>query len=161
MDMHELWERHIVPGAAGGLVATGFMSAFMGLGKVFGWVGTPPPKQITKNAGRKADAEPSALPEPVVRAAWVTAHVSYGMTAGVIYSLVRRFFPPNREAAGLMYGEAFWALNYLGALPLLGLYPAPDEDSNTRAVVMIGAHAVYGVALGRAEGFIRETVKIG
>lgn len=155
MDMPELWKKHILPGALGGLVATAFMSAFMGLGKLFGWMGTPPPKQITQNAGRKADSE------PVMRAAWLPAHVGYGVAAGVAYSLVRRFLPPNREAAGLMFGEAFWALNYLGALPLVGLYPAPDDDSKERTIIMIGAHAVYGVALGRTEGFIRETVEIG
>src|SRR5947209_484597 len=119
--MKDFWRKQLFPGAISGLIATVLMTAWMGMAKAWGLVQTPPPKQITQNAQRQAGGRPSTTPREALHAGWLAAHLSYGMSAGAAYTLVRRFLPGNPVVAGLTYGGAFWALNYIGILPLLGL----------------------------------------
>ncbi|HEX6506048.1 MAG TPA: DUF6789 family protein [Chloroflexota bacterium] len=139
----------IVRGSASGLAATAAMSAVMVAGKRLELLGTPPPKQITQSAGRRAGGNPRSAPEPAFDAAWLAAHASYGAALGVAYTLVRPLLPDKPTTAGLMYGIGVWAANYAGILPLLGLYPTPGEDSTSRQSVMFAAHLMYGAVLGR------------
>jgi hypothetical protein len=64
--------------------------------------------------------------------------------------LARRILPRSTPLAGLAWGGLIWISAYLGALPLLRLYPWPDDDRPSRTAVMIGAHAVYGIVLAEA-----------
>jgi hypothetical protein len=43
---------------------------------------------------------------------------------------------------------AVWAGSYLGLLPAAGILPSATRDYPERNAVMIGAHVVWGAALG-------------
>jgi uncharacterized membrane protein YagU involved in acid resistance len=139
----------LLRGAIAGVLATGAMSVVIALGKVVGLLGTPPPKQVTANAGRQAGIPPRQVPQEAFTLSWLAAHVGFGVTLGVLYSLLRGLMPG--PVGGLIYGGIVWATNYVGILPELGLYPAPQNDSKSRMGVMIVAHAVYGVSLAELE----------
>jgi len=117
-----------------------------------------PPKQIAHRAGKKVGVDISKLPEPAFRTVWLSAHLCYGMACGVGYTLVRRFLPGRPEIRGLVFGEALWAIGYLGFLPGLGLYPPPDDDSSSRIAVMIAAHAIYGVTAAMTEAQLDQSM---
>ena len=85
-------------------------------------------------------------------ARWVAAHLGFGAGAGIAYALGRSLFPRSRVLSGLAFGGAVWGISYVGLMPALGLYPAPDEDDPSRTAVMIAAHAVYGVTLAEVYG---------
>lgn len=63
----------LMRGAASGLMATIAMTGVMYAGKAFGLLHAPPPKQITRNAERKAGAPPSTQPPGTFSVSWVAA----------------------------------------------------------------------------------------
>lgn len=140
----------LVRGSVSGLIGTVLMTAALYAARWLGLMSEEPPKQITKNAERKASVSPHSLPRPVFQASWIGAHVGYGAASGVGYTLVRSLLPRGPALAGLIYGEALWAVNYLGLMPALGLYPDPSRDRSSRTVVMIAAHAIFGVTVAEA-----------
>ena len=149
----------LVRGGVAGAIATGTMSAVIAGAKLGGLVHLPPPKQIAHRAGKKLGFDISKLPEPAFRTLWLGAHLGYGITCGIGYALVvRRFLPGRPEIRGLLFGEALWAIGYLGFLPGLGLYPSPDDDSSSRTAVMIVAHAVYGVTAAITEAELDQSM---
>ena len=70
---------------------------------------------------------------------------------GAVYALVRGVLPRSTVASGLIYGEALWAVSYLGLLPALGLYALPEDRTLSQTAVMMAAHAVYGVTVAEAD----------
>lgn len=136
----------LVRGAAAGFVATGAMSLAMLSGRAFGFLWTPPPKQITANVAREAGAN-HPKQDPGFNLGWVVAHFSFGSSWGAAYGLIRPQLPTSAPMAGLITGEFIWATNYAGILPAIGLYPPPQSDYKPRAILMIAAHAVYGLTL--------------
>ncbi len=149
----------LVRGGVAGVIATGTMSAVIAVAKLAGLVHLVPPKQIAQRAGKKVGVDISKLPEPVFRALWLSSHLGYGTVCGIGYTLVvRRFVPGRPEIRGLLFGEALWAIGYLGFLPGLGLYPPPDDDSSSRTAVMIVAHAVYGVTVAITEAELDQSM---
>lgn len=137
----------ITRGALSGLGATVPMSAVMAAGKFAGLLPATPPKQITANAARKAGAEPEEASDSGFHASWVAAHLGYGVAMGVCYSLLRPMFPKADWKTGVAFGGVVWAVNYLGMLPALGLFPPPKDSSHAQTLVMITAHAVFGASL--------------
>lgn len=135
----------VIRGAAGGVVATAVMSAFMWAASKVGLLHTPPPKEITARAENHSGLQPPD--HKSFTASWWAAHFGYGAGCGVLFALVRRFLPGSDPAAGLLFGGIVWAVSYLGVMPALDLYPAPDDDSSSRTATMIAAHAVFGVSL--------------
>lgn len=133
--------------AGSGVVATGAMTLFMGAAKASGHLRKPPPKHITVRAAQRIGLKPHKAPQQAVTAAWLAAHVGYGMASGVVYGILRGVLPRSAWVSGLIYGGGLWAISYLGLMPALGLYPFPNEDYNSRVVAMIAAHGVYGVTL--------------
>lgn len=147
----------LVRGAISGAIATGTMSLVIAGGKATGLVQMPPPKQISKQAGKLMGVDLSKLPEPAFRAVWLSAHLGYGVVCGSGYALIRGALPGGTAIRGLLFGGALWGVGYLGALPALGLYPPPEDDSSARTAVMIAAHAVYGTTLAAMESTLEPT----
>ncbi len=101
-----------------------------------------PPKQITQNAasGELTDDQADALS--------LTAHFGFGATAGAGFSTFAGQSGLHPAAEGALYGLAVWGGAYLGLLPESGLFQRATEDRKSRTAVMIGAHLVWGAALG-------------
>lgn len=139
-----------VRGAIGGGIATLVMTATMAAGKRVFRFGSQPPRLITRNVLSRFGLSPGD-PKTTEPVSWMTTHELFGMTCGAGYVLVRPLLPSSRYAAGLAFGGAVWAVSYLGYLPALNLYPAPEDDRRSRLGVMVIAHAVYGVVLAEVE----------
>lgn len=142
-------------GALSGAVATVPMTVVILGGRTLAGFRTPPPVEITHRISQRAGL-PSPRSEGGFRLFWLTGHIGYGAGCGVLYVLVRRWLPRAPVPAGLIAGGAVWGVSYLGYLPALSLYPSPEEDSRDRTLVMIAAHAVYGVALAMIERLVCE-----
>jgi uncharacterized membrane protein YagU involved in acid resistance len=135
-------------GAAAGVAATGTMTAFLETAKGLGFLSVEPPKQITAAVEQKTGMH--VAPSDDFTARWLSAHTAFGAGAGLVFGLARRALPKSSAAAGLLYGGAVWASMYPLALPLAGLYPKPEDDSEPRAWSIAIAHLVYGVSLALA-----------
>jgi putative membrane protein len=144
----------VARGAVAGLAGTAAHSAVMAGGKATGLMQTPPPKEITANLLEKSgiDETPSG---PGFTAAWTSNHVAYGVGTGILYDLIRPMLPASPTVAGLLFGGAVWAASYFKLMPELGLHPSVEEDSKSRQLVMVLAHAAYGVALAEADDRLR------
>lgn len=136
-------------GLLAGVAATLPMTAVIAAGRAAGWLGTPPPEEITANAAARGKVGDELSP-PAFDVAWFAAHLGYGGLCGAVYSSLRSHLPASDLAAGLAYGLAVWAVSYGGLVPALGLYPSPRRDLPSRIAVMIAAHAVFGVSLAEA-----------
>ena len=128
-----------IAGSIAGAVATIPMTAMM---NAFERWEDLPPQRITENAAE------GVLNEEQAEALSITAHFSLGAAAGAGYSGIagETGLPPVAE--GAVYGLAVWGGAYLGVLPHSGLYPSPEHDKKSRTLLMIGAHVVWGAALG-------------
>jgi putative membrane protein len=128
-----------IAGSIAGAVATVPMTAVM---KAFENWDDLPPRIITEKAvaGTLDNEETEALS--------VTAHFGFGATAGAGYAAFagQSGLPPAAE--GALYGLAVWGGAYLGLLPETGLFPRATDDRKSRTLVMVGAHVVWGAALG-------------
>ncbi len=119
-------------------------------GRMLAGFRTPPPVEITRRISHSVGL-PRPRSEGGFRLYWLSAHVGYGAGCGVLYTLGRRWLPGHPVPAGLIAGGTVWAVSYLGYLPAFSLYPSPEDDANDRTMVMIAAHAVYGIALAETE----------
>jgi len=137
-----------------GAVATFPMTIVILGGRKAAGFRTPPPVEIAHRISRRAGI-PRPRSEGGFRLFWLAAHIGYGAGCGMLYVLVRRWLPSHPAPAGLIVGGAVWGVGYLGYLPLLSLYPAPEDDAPDRTLVMIAAHAVYGLALAETERRVR------
>jgi uncharacterized membrane protein YagU involved in acid resistance len=142
----------VLRGGVSGIVATLLMTGVMYAGKWAGLLETPPPKEITAHAGRKAAVPPEDVPDSTFDVTWVAAHFGYGAACGALFGLLIPVLPRRAWFSGLLYGGVLWAIGYLKVLPQLGLYPHFSKDSSSRTAVMIAAHAVYGMTLAEASG---------
>ena len=132
-------------GMLAGTLATLPMTAVIAAGRATRLLITPPPVQITARAQRKTGVGDDVT-GPAFQARWLGAHFGFGGLLGALYALARPALPGNTLLAGLLYGLIAWAANYLGAMPALGLYPWPKDDSRGRTAVMVAAHFVFGLA---------------
>ncbi|GAC1402006.1 MAG: hypothetical protein NVSMB52_15910 [Chloroflexota bacterium] len=146
----------VVRGSLAGIGATTAMTAVIYAGKAVGLLHTPPPQQITKNAQDSVGISRSQQSDETFNASWLAAHLGYGAGSGAGYTILRDLLPGNTITRGLIFGGSVWAVSYLGVMPALGLYPWPSEDSTSRTVVMIAAHAVFGVSLAEVEEWLRN-----
>src|SRR5680860_1178103 len=137
-------------GAVSGVVATVPQTIPIVAAQRLNLIRTPPPVQISDRIASLTDVLPERS-EPGFTPVWLGAHIGYGAGCGVVYALVRRLLPRSVPVAGLIFGGGVWGVSYLGFLPALRLYPAPDDDSHPRVGVMILAHAVFGLALARVD----------
>jgi uncharacterized membrane protein YagU involved in acid resistance len=128
-----------IAGSIAGAVATVPMTAVM---KALDRWEDLPPQRITENAAA------GSLDAGEAKAVSMTAHFGFGATAGAGYAAFggQSGLPPVAE--GALYGLAVWGGAYLGLLPGSGLYPSATDDRKSRTLVMVGAHLVWGAALG-------------
>jgi uncharacterized membrane protein YagU involved in acid resistance len=106
-----------------------------------------PPSEIvgvlTEHAGL---ADQITQPEHV--ALTTLAHFGYGAATGALYAPLARALKPPAVAGGAAFGLGVWGASYLGLLPALGVLRPATEHPARRNALMIGAHVVWGVALG-------------
>lgn len=138
-----------------GSLATIPMTVVILAGRRLSGFRTPPPVEITRRLSRRAGISPPRS-KGGFRVFWLAGHIAYGAACGALYTRLRRRLPGDPVVAGLLAGGAVWGVSYLGYLPALSLYPAPEDDSSDRTLVMIAAHAVYGVALAETEHRLRR-----
>ncbi|MBA2468114.1 MAG: hypothetical protein H0V37_01765 [Chloroflexia bacterium] len=145
----------ILRGAISGVCATVPMTVPIITARRIGLIGTAPPVQISANIAARTPLLPKRRHEGFP-ATWIAAHFGYGAACGTVYALVTPALPRRPAAKGLIFGALVWAVSYLGYLPAMKLYPAPDDDAPPRTAVMIAAHAVFGLALGHTEQWLRS-----
>ncbi|HSL23329.1 MAG TPA: DUF1440 domain-containing protein [Vicinamibacterales bacterium] len=154
-------------GATAGLVATAPMTAAMTLLHRM----LPheeryplPPRQIVDNAALQSSAEeitPGQAHHPGERhtglepardderaGVALAAHFAFGAMAGSAYGLIARTRPSSPALAGIAYGLMVWTSQYLGVLPAAGLLSNAKNHPARRNALMIGAHVIWGAALG-------------
>lgn len=147
----------IVQGALSGLAATAPMTGAM----LWGHRKLPwreryplPPKQITMTLAREAGIA-EKLNHEEQTALTAAAHFGYGATMGAMYAVVC-----GRERAGaltgVLFGATVWAGSYLGLLPALGILARATSHPLRRNLLMIGAHFVWGAALGESLRAIQD-----
>ena len=84
------------------------------------------------------------------------AHFSYGTSVGALFGLVAPRDLGKSIVAGVGYGLLVWAGSYLGLLPALGLHRPATREPAERNALMIGAHVVWGAALGALAPVLRR-----
>ena len=136
--------RKLVLGAAAGAAATFVMQGMLEQGQKHIPEGTPPIKQ---DPGEFM-LENVPLPEKLKPLAAKSLHLGYGITAGVIWSLL----PHSRwrVAEGAALGLGVWAAGYLGWLPATKLMPPITEHTPKQIAVPVVEHALFGVAVAKA-----------
>lgn len=142
--------RSNIAGILAGLIATAPMTAFM----EYAHHQLPlterqalPPRTITL---RVVDALhiKGYLDQKRRKALTVASHFAFGAAAGSLFGPIARTLKGSNTAKGAAYGVAVWAVNYLGILPAFGLTKSAANESPRRTALMVGAHVVWGVALG-------------
>ena len=136
----------LLRGAAAGAVATAPMSAVMlGAGKL-GLMGEQPPEAITKEAIAEATGtEPQGATSDALAS---LAHVGFGLASGAVYAALPKPDALPAPVSGMAFALAVWTASYAGWVPKFGALPHAEYDRNDRVAVMIGAHLVFGAALG-------------
>jgi Family of unknown function (DUF6789) len=132
---------------SGGAIATVAMSAVMVAGDRLGLMSEQPPTVVTSSALRTAGVERPAAAASLIAP---VAHLGFGAFGGLLYAGVRRLVPGAPGGMlGVAFGLAVWAASYRGWIPALGILPPPESDERGRPAVMVAAHVVYGLVLGR------------
>jgi hypothetical protein len=147
-------------GAVAGFVGTLTMSLLMLPANWIGLLGTQPPRRITDRLV-ESTGRPWRASERDRRIGTTIVHLGIGVGAGAGLGAVRelRILAPLNPITGAALGSAFWAINYIGIAPALGLLPIPTRDRPGRPVVMLAANALFGaVTATLIEGALaRET----
>lgn len=131
-----------IAGSIAGAVATVPMTAVM---RAFEHQQDLPPRVIAENA---AGGAMEGLSEDTRDKLSMTAHFGFGAAAGAGFGAVAGQTGLPAVAEGALYGVALWGASYLGVMPAAGLYKPATEDKGSRTLMMIGAHLVWGAALG-------------
>jgi putative membrane protein len=106
-----------------------------------------PPRRVTERAAAKVDLHDD-MTEGQKKAATGVAHFAYGAGAGAVYGALSPLLPFDPVLNGVAYGLGVWTGSYLGLMPALGLHPSATDEPAGRNALMIGAHLVWGAALG-------------
>lgn len=85
------------------------------------------------------------------------AHFVYGSTAGILYSKIFESRKMSVPSKGFLFGLTFWAANYLGLTPALGLRAAGTRMPIRRNLMMLAAHAVWGSMLAFSEDLLNRS----
>jgi hypothetical protein len=139
--------KRILVGAVAGAAATGPQSLVVwGLARAGVYHQPPPPEQVAE-----AVAEPvvdiNKLPDEWQLPVKLAQHVAFGAGCGAAFGLVTGIVRPT-TVAGVLAGLGIWKASYDGWIPALGIMPPPQQDERGRALSMVLAHIVYGLALG-------------
>ncbi len=150
----------LLAGALAGALSTVAMSAVMLGAKRAGATGELPPERITRRAIDAVPVEP--LDDHTEDAIAAVAHFSFGAGAGALFGLLTTRTVAARGSlaiaafSGMLYATGIWLVSYQGWVPALGIMPAASGDRRGRVVTMLGAHWVYGAALGILARLLRR-----
>jgi putative membrane protein len=75
----------------------------------------------------------------------LASHFGYGIGAGELYSYLAQKVKAPVPVKGLSFGAALWAVSYIGWIPVAGYRPSAPRLSTKRNIMMIAAHAVWGL----------------
>gem|GEM_PF-3308579 len=134
--------------ALAGMAATGAMSVVMLGARRLGLIDRQPPEEITQQVSDRTGSPIRGLP---LRIAATVAHLAFGAVGGMVFASLLRLTGPVGSPVRLAvtYGLSIWFVSYRHALPAWGLVRSDREAGVTRDVVMLAAHVVYGLVLGR------------
>lgn len=149
---------HVLAGFLSGLAATVPMSAVMEAGHaklpLHRRYSLPPPR-IEERARRKVGLSRGGRTADH-RALAIVLHFAFGGSAGAVYGGVADRLPGPVLAKSVVFGVGVWAASYLLGLPaLLGLERHAVHEPAQRNALMIGAHVVWGAALGATFELLR------
>jgi uncharacterized membrane protein YagU involved in acid resistance len=88
------------------------------------------------------------------------SHFVFSMVSGALYAMIRKQISYDSSRArigmGALFGLVVWAVSYAGWMPLLKFRASACSMPRRRNFLMLGAHVVWGVALGYAENELSE-----
>jgi uncharacterized membrane protein YagU involved in acid resistance len=87
------------------------------------------------------------------------AHFGYGAATGALYAPLAQAYRPPALLGGTVFGLGVWSASYLGLLPALGILRPATEHPTRRNALMIGAHIVWGMALGLVVEQVLEQIE--
>ena len=140
----------VLSGGAAGFLATIPMTAFMEAShrRLPQRERYPlPPRLITEEFAEKAGVN-GELNEDDRRVLTLASHLAYGAAAGAIFAPLVQNTSLPRVTTGVAFGLAVWTGSYMGWLPAADILPPATEQPARRNALMIGAHVVFGAALG-------------
>ena len=147
----------VLRGAIAGIAGTVLMSVPVFASQRLGLFRTAPPVEISASLARKTPVLPSSS-STAFSLAWPVLHLAYGAAGGIIFSMIRRSMQESTDmqtvGSGLLFGGAVWGGSYLGYLPRIHLYPAPEDDARSRIAVMLIAHAIYGITVAVVDEYM-------
>jgi uncharacterized membrane protein YagU involved in acid resistance len=106
-----------------------------------------PPSEIVEELTEQAGVD-DQIDQSEHVALTLLAHFGYGAATGALYAPLAHAFHPPTMLDGAAFGLGVWSASYLGLLPALGILRPATEHPARRNALMIGAHVVWGVALG-------------
>ena len=128
----------------------------MSLSMLLGWKLLPrhekyhlPPRLITEEMTERVGIA-DHLSENELVGLTSFAHFGYGALTGGLYALVEQVIPLRASLKGALAGITVWAGSYLGWLPALGILQPATQHPWRRNLLMLVAHAIWGVTLGEA-----------
>jgi hypothetical protein len=163
MSSHVDWRKQMILGAAGGLAGTLAIQALLTIRQKWLPSTAPPirqdPGEFLVEKGKQVLPEQvqQRLPAVVEIAAARLLAAGYGLTFGVLYTLLR---PQGGSpfVEGPVLGIANWAAGYGGWLPAFGLMPPIWQQKAPQAIAPIAEHALYGVVTVATCNWLRERV---
>lgn len=141
----------LLQAAIAGFTATGPMTAFMLLAQRF----LPPRQQyaLSPELITQELLESRAIKAPINKKVLLTitllAHFGYGATMGTLYKPVAEKSPLDQAANSALFSLLVWGASYLVWLPLLGISESGWKQPMHRNLMMIAAHLVWGVTMGK------------
>lgn len=114
-----------------------------------------PPREITMKLARKTGLEQHMSGE-AKSAATLVAHFAYGAATGAVYGAMSERLPLPAVCKGVGCGLLVWTGSYLGLLPSTGILHFATDHPARRNLLMIGAHVVWGAALGMVTQILQE-----
>lgn len=114
-----------------------------------------PPREITMKLARESGLAKHMSAE-AKSAATLLAHFAYGGVCGAAYGAVSKNVTAPSLGKGVACGLLVWTGSYLGWLPGTGLLHGATDHPARRNLLMIGAHVVWGAALGMVTELFEE-----
>ena len=126
----------------------------MSLSMLLGWRLLPrhekyhlPPRLITEEITERVGIA-DHLSENELAELTIFTHFGYGALTGGLYALVEQVIPLHASLKGALAGITIWAGSYLGWLPAMGILQPATQHPWRRNLLMLVAHAIWGVTLG-------------
>ncbi len=141
----------LLQAAIAGFTATGPMTVFMLLAQQF----LPPrqqyalsPELIMQQLLEKTPIKASGNKKLLLTIA-LLAHFGYGATMGTLYKPVAEKSSLDMAIKSALFSLLVWGTSYLVWLPLAGISESGWKQPLHRNLMMIAAHLVWGVTMGK------------